>query len=189
LFAALVAAFVTVFVAEFGDKTQLVSLSMACRYPPQQVLAGTMLALALVLGLAVGVGGLIAAHVPDLLIAVVSGIFFLVMGLVTLAGREDVDWKRQPGKAGFYQTVILVFLAEMGDKTQMAAILLSASFGRPLEVFAGAMAAMLLNHTLAIFLGRRYFSRINPRLLRQGAAFLFIAIGLATMVISLLQSV
>lgn len=64
-----------------------------------------------------------------------------------------------------------------------------ASFGRPLEVFAGAMAAMLLNHTLAIFLGRRYFSRINPRLLRQGAAFLFIAVGLATMVISLLQSV
>jgi len=51
------------------------------------------------------------------------------------------------------------------------------------------MAAMLLNHTLAIFLGRRYFSRINPRLLRQGAAFLFIAVGLATMVISLLQSV
>ncbi len=187
MFAAALAAFVSVFVAEFGDKTQLVSLSMASRYPPMQVLAGAMVALAVVLGLAVGVGGLVAAYIPDVVIAIVSGVFFIIMGLFTLARREDNEPEQRPGKAGFYQTLVLVFLAEMGDKTQMAAMLLSANFGRPLEVFAGAMVAMFLNHALAIFLGRRYFSRINPKLLKQGTAFLFMIIGLAIIIFSQLN--
>ncbi len=187
MFAAALASFISVFVAEFGDKTQLVSLSMACRYPPLQVLAGAMTALALVLGLAVGVGGLIAAYIPDVVVAVVSGVFFVIMGLFTLARREDGALEQRPGKAGFYQTLVLVFLAEMGDKTQMATMLLSANFGRPLVVFGGAMAAMLLNHALAIFLGRRFFSRLNPRLLKQGTALLFMAIGLAMIAISQLD--
>jgi len=184
LLAAAFAAFISVFIAEFGDKTQLVSLSMASRYPPLQVLAGAMVALAAVLGLAVGVGGLIAAYIPEVVIALVSGVFFIIMGLFTLARREESGLEQRPGKAGFYQTLILVFLAEMGDKTQMAAMLLSANFGRPLAVFAGAMVAMFLNHALAIFLGRRYFSRINPRLLKQGTALLFMVIGLAIIIIS-----
>lgn len=187
MFAAALAAFVSIFVAEFGDKTQLVSLSMASRYPPLQVLAGAMVALGLVLGLAVGVGGLVATYLPAVVIAVVSGVFFIIMGLFTLVRREDVEPEQCPGRAGFYQTLILVFLAEMGDKTQMAAMLLSANFGRPLAVFAGAMAAMFLNHALVIFLGRRYFSRINPRLLKQGTAFLFMFIGLAIIILSQLN--
>ena len=69
MLAAALTAFVSVFIAEFGDKTQLVSLSLACRYPPLQVLAGALLALAAVLGLAVGAGGLIAAYIPAVVIA------------------------------------------------------------------------------------------------------------------------
>ena len=187
MFAAAFAAFISVFVAEFGDKTQLVSLSMASRYPPLHVLVGAMSALALVLGLAVGVGGLIAAYIPEAVIAIVSGAFFIIMGLFTLARREESGPEQRPGKAGLYQTFILIFLAEMGDKTQLAAMLLSANFGYPLAVFAGAMVAMFLNHLLAIYLGCRYFSRINPKLLKQGTAFLFMAIGLAIIILSQLQ--
>jgi Ca2+/H+ antiporter, TMEM165/GDT1 family len=183
MIAAVVAAFVSVFVAEFGDKTQLVSLSMATRYPPFQVLAGAMTALALVLGLAVGAGGLIAAYIPAVVIALISGVFFIIMGFITLVRREREDVPRS-NRAGFYHTLVLVFLAELGDKTQMAAMLLAANFGRPLAVFAGAMAAMLLNHTLAIYLGGRFFSRINPRLLRQGTAFLFMVIGLSIIILA-----
>lgn len=178
-----VAAFVSVLIAEFGDKTQLVSLSMATRYPPLQVLAGAMLGLALVLGLAVGVGGLVAAYIPAVVIALVSGIFFILIGFITLV-QKDSDKPPRSGRAGFYQTVVMVFLAELGDKTQLAAMLLAATLGQPLAVFAGAMAAMFVNHTLAIFLGARFFSRINPRLLKQGTAYLFMIIGLAIIIIS-----
>lgn len=178
------AAFVSVFVAEFGDKTQLVSLSMAARYPPLQVLAGAMLALGLVLGLAVAAGGLLAAYVPAIVLALVSGLFFLLIGFFTLARRETEPVK-EGGRAGFYRTLVMVFLAELGDKTQMAAMLLAANFGHPAAVFSGAMAAMLVNHSLAVFLGRRFFARFNPRLLKRGTAFLFMAIGLAMIIFAL----
>ncbi|MEW5783525.1 MAG: TMEM165/GDT1 family protein [Bacillota bacterium] len=183
MLAAALTAFISVFVAEFGDKTQLVSLSLASRYPPLQVLAGAMVALAAVLGLAVGAGGFIASYIPAVVITAASGAFFIVMGLLTLARRERVDTP-STGRAGFYQTMVLVFLAELGDKTQMAAVLLAASFGQPLAVFAGAMVAMFFNHALAIFLGRRFFSRINPKLLKQGTAFLFMVIGLAMIILA-----
>ncbi len=181
--AAAVAAFISIFVAEFGDKTQLVTLSMATRYPPLQVLAGAMVALALVLGLAVGAGGIIAALIPAAVIALASGVFFIIMGLFTLASKEKVEAAQSP-RAGFYQTVSMVFLAELGDKTQMAAMLLAANFGQPLAVFMGAMLAMLLNHSLAIFLGARFVSRIDPKLLKRGTALLFMVIGLAIIIVS-----
>lgn len=187
MISAAAAAFISVLVAEFGDKTQLVSLSMATRYPPMQVLAGAMLALALVLGLAVGIGGLIAAYIPAVLIALVSGAFFILIGFITLV-RKESDQPARAGRAGFYQTVVMVFLAELGDKTQLAAMLLAATLGQPLAVFVGAMAAMLVNHTLAIFLGARFFVRLNPRLLRQGTAFLFMTIGLIIIILSQLEA-
>ena len=182
MFAAAMAAFVSVFVAEFGDKTQLVSLTMACRYPPLQVLGGAMAGLAMVMGLAVGAGGAIAAVVPREAITLASGIFFIFMGLLTLLRREA---EREPAecRTGFYQTAAMIFLAELGDKTQMAALLLSAHFARPLAVFAGAMAAMFLNHALAGFVGTRFFSRLPSRVLKAGTAILFIGIGLAMLIL------
>jgi len=115
VFAAAMAAFVSVFVAEFGDKTQLVSLTMACRYPPLQVLGGAMAGLAMVMGLAVGAGGAIAAVVPREAITLASGIFFIFMGLLTLLRREA---EREPAecRTGFYQTAAMIFLLSWAIK-------------------------------------------------------------------------
>ncbi len=178
MFAAAGAAFVSIFIAEFGDKTQLVSLSLAGRYPPLQVLGGAMTGLALVMGLAVGAGGLVAAYIPPVVVTAASGIFFIIMGLFTLLRREPEEGPTN-GKGGFYQTAALIFLAELGDKTQMAALLLSAHFAHPVAVFAGAMAAMFLNHALAVFIGGRYMAKLPPALLKKITGFLFSAIGLA----------
>lgn len=188
MIAAVTAAFISIFVAEFGDKTQLVSLSMAGRYPPLQVLGGAMTGLALVMGLAVGAGGLVAAYIPPVVITAASGVFFVIMGLFTLLRREPEAGPRT-GRAGFYQTAALVFLAELGDKTQMAALLLSAHFARPAAVFIGAMAAMFLNHALAVFLGRRFISKVPPLLLKKATAYLFIGIGLVMLLLLVLRRV
>ncbi|HOA34733.1 MAG TPA: TMEM165/GDT1 family protein [Bacillota bacterium] len=182
MIAAASAAFISVFVAEFGDKTQLVSLSMAGRYPPLQVLGGAMTGLALVMGLAVGAGGVISAAIPPEIITLVSGLFFIIMGLMTLL-RSEPERGLSTGRSGFYQTAAMIFLAELGDKTQMAALLLSAHFGRPVAVFAGAMAAMFLNHALAVFLGKRFLSRVAPRVLKIVTALLFIGIGLVMLLL------
>lgn len=176
MLAAATAAFLTIFVAEFGDKSQLVCLAMACRYPPLQVLAGAMAAMAVLFGLAVGVGSIIAEAIPHLLVAVSSGLFFIAVGVYTYFYGQDQSAENF-GKKGFFQTLGIIFLAELGDKTQLAALFLAASFGYPLAVFAGAMLAMFVNHLLAVYLGTRFIARVNPRYVRIGSAFLFIAVG------------
>ena len=177
MIAAAVAAFLAVFVAEFGDKSQLVTLTMACRYPPLQVLAGAMLAFAVVVGLAVGVGGIVASYVPHTLVAILSGVFFVAVGIFTYYRKKEHDEVCE-GKAGFFQTLTMIFLAEFGDKTQLAAMFLAASLGYPLAIFAGAMLALLINHILAIYLGSQFIARLDPRYIRIGSALLFVAIGL-----------
>lgn len=177
MFAAALAAFVTVFVAEFGDKTQLVSLSMACRYPPLQVLAGAMAALAVVIGLAVAVGGFLSAYLPHTLIAIISGLVFIVMGILSYR-RQDKPDEECSGRDGFIQTMVMVFVAEFGDKTQLAAMFLAAGLGYPIAVFGGAMLAMFFNHLIAVYIGSRFISRLDPRHLRIGTAALFCLVGL-----------
>jgi Ca2+/H+ antiporter, TMEM165/GDT1 family len=177
MLAAAFAAFITVFIAEFGDKTQLVSLTMACRYPPLQVLAGAMTALGVVLGLAVAVGGIVAAYIPHTPVAVISGLVFIVVGVLNYRRNDNVEAECK-GRNGFVQTLIMVFIAEFGDKTQLAAMLLAAGLGFPIAVFTGAMFAMLFNHLIAVYLGSRLIARIDSRYLRIGTAALFCTIGL-----------
>jgi len=179
--AAAIAAFITVFVAEFGDKSQIVCLTMACRYPPLQVLAGAMTAMAILLGLAVGVGGLLAVTIPHTLVAIIAGLFFIAVGIFNyLRKNEQVDDLN--GRTGFIQTMIMIFIAEFGDKTQLATLFLAASLGYPAAVYGGALLAMLLNHIIAVYLGSRFISRVNPRHLKIGTTVLFICIGLVIII-------
>ncbi|MDW7739166.1 MAG: TMEM165/GDT1 family protein [Bacillota bacterium] len=182
MFAAAFAAFITIFIAEFGDKTQLVSLAMACRYPPLKVLSGAMVALAAVLGLAVLVGGLIFTAIPHSVVVIISGAVFLIMGIANYLRRDD-SAEECKDRNGFLHTMIMVFVAEFGDKTQLAALFLAASFGYPLAVFAGAMVAMFFNHLIAVYLGSRFISRINPKVLKVGTSMVFIIIGLLIIIL------
>ncbi len=185
MLAAAVAAFVTIFLAEFGDKTQLVSMCMAARYSPLQVLAGAMAALAMVIGFAVAVGGLLAAYIPHTLVTVLSGIIFIIIGIYNYLKKEE-ETQECDNRNGFIQTMLLVFVAEFGDKTQVAAMLLTASLGYPAAVFGGAMLAMLCNHLIAVFLGSRVMAKLKPSLLKLGTAALFIVIGLLIVIIEIL---
>ena len=182
MLAAAVTAFVTVFVAEFGDKSQLVCMTMACRYPPLHVLAGSMTAMALLMGIAVAAGELVAAAIPHTLVAVIAGLFFIVTGIFSYL-RHNGESGEASAKDGFFHTTLMIFMAEFGDKTQLATLFLAASLGYPLAVFAGALLAMLLNNLFAVYLGSRFISRINPRYLRIGTSALFILIGLIMIIV------
>ncbi len=174
---AFIAAFVATFVAEMGDKTQLVTLTMACRRSPYQVFVGAMVALGLVTGLGVLLGGLVADLMPAYLVALASGLFFIFMGFYTYYKEDDDDNIKTGGKSASVQTFGMVFLAEMGDKTQLAALALTATFGTPLLVFAGAMLGQALNHSIAAFLGARYLSMLPTRFLKIATFVIFIFFG------------
>jgi Ca2+/H+ antiporter, TMEM165/GDT1 family len=155
---------------------------MASRYPPLQVLAGAMAAMTVLVGLAVWVGGFLYTYVPHSIIAILAGLVFIALGIYNYLRRETgaADCR---GRDGFFQTMLMIFIAEFGDKTQLAVLLLVASFGFPVAVFVGAMAAMLINQLLAVYFGSRFLSRLNPRYLKIGSALLFIMIGLVMIIV------
>lgn len=154
---------------------------MASRYPPLQVLAGAMSAMTVLVGLAVWVGGFLYTYIPHGIISVLAGLVFIALGIYSYLRREG-EKANCSGRDGFFQTMLLIFIAEFGDKTQLAVLLLVATFGFPVAVFGGAMAAMLINQLLAVYLGSQFLSRINPRHLKIGSALLFIVIGLAMII-------
>lgn len=174
-----VAALVTVFMAELGDKTQLIIMAMACRYPALNVLTGALLALGASLGLAVLAGGLVYSVIPQNLLVIISGVIFILSGLCYgFFQKEQEKEGLVHCEGGLAQTMCLVFLAELGDKSQLAALMLTAGTGRPIAVFAGAFLAILLHTLLAVFLGNRIVARLKPSLLKAGTAILFVVIGL-----------
>ena len=175
---AFIAAFTATFIAEMGDKTQLVTLTMASRRSPYQVFGGAMVALGLVTGLGVALGGVVADLMPPHLVAIASGIFFIFMGFFTYYKKEDNDKIKAGGKSASVQTFGMIFLAEMGDKTQLVALALTATFGSPLLVFSGAMLGQALNHSIAAFLGARYLSLLPDRFLKVATFIVFIFFGL-----------
>ena len=180
MIAVFLTSFMGILAAEFGDKSQLITLNLSSRYPPLQVLAGAMTGLGIVLAMAVALGQVIYDYIPLESVVYFSGGLFIVIGFWTLFSREkkhqekDSDMRRH----GFFQSAVLLFFSELGDKTQIAAMLFTASFGMPLVVFAGAMTAMFINHALAVYLGARFLSLIPPLLLKRLSAMVFVLMGL-----------
>jgi len=185
---AFLTAFASVFIAELGDKTQLVTLSLSSRYPPLQVLSGAMLALIVLISLAVGLGNVIYTYVPLQVITLVSGAFFIIMGVwIYLQPAERPSQEGKASRSGFTQAFVVTLLAEMGDKTQMAVLLLAASLGAPLAVFLGAVLAMLVIHSVSVFLGSRFLARLPQRWLKAGAGLLFVVIGISVLILGILE--
>jgi len=175
--------FLLVAASEMGDKTQLLAFSLAARYRrPWTVLGGILLATLLNHALAAWAGTWIAAQVPPRVLALVLGATFLAFGLWTLR-PDTLDEARGPGRFGpFLTTTVLFFIAEMGDKTQLATVALAAQFGSVVWVTAGTTAGMLAADGLAVFLGDRLAATVQLRWVRVAAAALFFAFGAVALV-------
>ena len=108
-----------------------------------------------------------------------SGLFFIVVGAFLYFKKEDEDTTITAPKRGVtLQTFIMVFFAELGDKTQLTAIALTAAYGDPLAVFLGCMGGQFVNHSVAAYLGSRFLSRLPARYIKIGSALLFIFFGI-----------
>jgi len=167
-------------VAEIGDKTQLLSLILAAKYRrPWPICAGILVATLANHALAGSVGALVAAWLsPHVLRWIVAASFFAVAAWTLVPDKADEEGAaRGAGHGVLLATVIAFFLAEMGDKTQVATVVLAAQY-RPLwEVVAGTTVGMLLANVPVVWLGARFADRLPLRAARIGAALLFAALG------------
>jgi putative Ca2+/H+ antiporter (TMEM165/GDT1 family) len=183
----LLAALGLVFVAELGDKTQLVALGFGARHRLVPVLAGVTIAYMATNLLSVLVGGLLGATLPTRAIGLGGGVLFLAFAAWTLwrDGRDDGGESVAAGDRSVVLSVAAaMFGAELGDKTMLATATLAAQ-GTPVLVWVGATIGIVLSGALGVLLGRVFGARLPERATRIGSALLFAAFGLALIVTNL----
>lgn len=167
-----------IFIAEMGDKTQILSMAFATKFKIRQILVGVALGAALNHGLAIGFGSLLSRYVPMELLQFVAGMLFLFFALWSLQAQEAED-EEVKGAYGPVLTVALAFfLGELGDKTQLTALTLSAGANHPLLVLAGTVSGMVLTSLIGIFIGIKLGSKIKELYLKLGAFAVFVFFGL-----------
>lgn len=173
--------FLIIAAAELGDKTQLLVLGFVSRYPVWEVIGAVSLATALLMFLAVAFGGAINYYLPPFYVQLFAGMLFILFGLWTLFGKEkEEDGKKSRGNP-FWMIFSTFFLAELGDKTQLATFALSAQYGAPLLVWLGATLGMVGVNVLAALLGK-WIKRFLPgNSIKWLGASIFILFGLITL--------
>jgi putative Ca2+/H+ antiporter (TMEM165/GDT1 family) len=176
------AAFAVVFLAELGDKTQLVALTLAGRYPAVKVLVTLGAAIAVLQTLSVTAGALISEAVPERAIAVGAGALFLAFAVWTWrSADEDEDFSNPTGRrTGLLAVAGAFFLAEVGDKTMLTTAGLAADRGA-VPVWVGSFTAMLAATALAVLAGRNLTKRVRPPTLRRIGASAFAVVGVLTL--------
>ncbi|MDH5822957.1 TMEM165/GDT1 family protein [Luteimonas sp. RD2P54] len=166
-------------VAEIGDKTQLLALLLAARYRrPWPILAGILLATLLNHALAAWFGAALSEWLPAGLLRALVAASFVAVALWTLRPDrlDETDRPRAQGGA-FLTTTLAFFLAEIGDKTQVATVLLAARFDALGPVIAGTTLGMLLANLPVVLLGARFADRLPLRAARLAAALLFLLLA------------
>ena len=170
--------------AEIGDKTQLLAFILAARFRrPVPIILGILCATLVNHGLAGMLGAWITSVVSPGLMRWVLGISFLAMAVWTLIpDKIEEEETRVAHRFGvFGATLITFFLAEMGDKTQLATVALAAHYGAPLMVVIGTTLGMLIADVPAVFVANKFAGRIPMRLVHSIAAAIFALMGVLTL--------
>lgn len=170
--------------AEIGDKTQLLAFVLAARFKaPRPIILGIVLATLANHGVAGALGAWITTLLSPALLRWILGLGFLAMAIWTLVPDklENTDASTTTRWGVFGTTFVTFFLAEMGDKTQIATVALAAHYTLPVVVVIGTTLGMLLANVPAVFAGERLATKIPMRLIRAIAASLFALLSLLTL--------
>ena len=170
--------------AEMGDKTQLLAFILAARFKkPVPIILGILLATLVNHGLAGALGAWITSVVSPDVMRWVLGLSFIGMAIWTLIPDKIEEEETQVAqKLGvFGATLVTFFLAEMGDKTQIATVALAAHYGAPLLVVIGTTLGMLIADVPAVFVGNKFAAKIPMKLVHSIAATIFAIMGLLTL--------
>ena len=170
--------------AEIGDKTQLLAFILAARFKkPMPIIMGILCATLINHGLAGALGAWITSVISPEVMRWALGLSFIGMAIWTLIPDKIEEEETQVAQrlGVFGATFITFFLAEMGDKTQIATIALAAHYAAPLMVVAGTTLGMLIADVPAVFVGNQFAAKIPMKLVHSIAAAIFAVMGLLTL--------
>lgn len=178
--------FFTEFIAEMGDKTQLMLIALTSKYKLRDIILGTAAAILVLNGLAVLAGGLVSEFIPDWLIKMIAALAFLYFAASTLAG-DDGEEEEEGGKSKIQFAPLAVFctffVAELGDKTQLTAITFGANEGMKsaFVVWIGCSLGLFAADILGMLVGYLLKSKTPDGLLNTLAFVIFSIFGAFTL--------
>ncbi len=177
----LVASTAAIFIAEMGDKTQLVAMSLATRYRVTTVLLGITLATFAVHAVSVFVAEILGLAIPTGWVTLIAGLAFFLFGAWTLRGDEltDADEERAASRrirSGLLTVCVVFFVAELGDKTMLATIAVGTQY-HWLPVWIGSTVGMVFADAIAIALGAALGKKLPEQTVRTCAALAFFVAG------------
>jgi len=176
-----------VFVAELGDKTQLVAMGLGARHRLAPVLVGVALAYAVTNLLSVVVGGVLGVALPTRALGIGGGVLFLGFAVWNLRSEDQDDGADAVPRAGHHlvaSVAVAMFVAELGDKTMLATATLAAQ-GAPVLVWIGATVGIILSGFVGVLVGRATGARLPERAIRIGSSVLFAVFGVVLVATSL----
>ena len=176
-------AFILVFVAELGDKTQLMLITLAAKYTVIQMLAGILIGVLLNHGTAVYIGCFISDLTDAYLLQLFAGIIFIIFGIITIVYEEKDEKAKQYNLGPVITTALTFFIGEMGDKTQLTCMTLSMDALYPLTVLAGSVAAMLTIGFIGIIVGTSLTKHIPSYIIKTISGLIFIIFGVMRLII------
>ena len=184
----IISTFFLILIAELGDKTQLAIISLSANHKGSHVFLGAMLAFLTVDGISLAVGGPLLALLPIKLILIVSGIVFIIFGIIPLLSKKEKEIKPQKKRSTvpLFACFSLISLMELGDKTQIITITLAAETS-PILVLFGMTLAFALLTGVAVIMGAKLISRLPLKWLRIGTSALFILLGSFSILSAMLE--
>ena len=189
----LIASFLIVGLAELGDKSQLLTMALAAKYPIEKVIYGIFSATATLMLIAVLLGGIIQRMVPALFISILAGAFFIIYGLIIIAPIKKEEEKKEESEKAirsrdpFWIVFGSFFLAEIGDKTQLATFALTAKYGTPVQIWIGATLGMVLVNLFGLVIGNVLKNYLPEKIINYLSGGVFIVFGALTFLSILLK--
>jgi len=167
-----------VVLAEMGDKTQLLAMAMATRFPARAVLWGVFFATILNHALAVALGTYLGASIDLQMVQMVASASFIAFGLWTIRGDSlNGEDKRRAILGPIMTVTVAFFFVEMGDKTQLATVALAAKYSDPLATLLGTTTGMIIADAIGIYIGVVAGKKIPEKTIKWVSALIFIAFG------------
>lgn len=170
-------AFAIVAGAELGDKSQLMTISLASKYHYKPVFWGIFLGMALVTLIGVGVGVVLYNVIPIFYVKILAATIFIIFGFYSIYSEEAEEEEEVDKDKVFHTSFLLALVAEFGDKTQLVIIGLTARYQQPLPILIGALAGLGVVIALGVFLGNKIAEIIEKDKIELITGIVFIILG------------
>ncbi len=179
-------AFILIFIAEMGDKTQILAMDFATRYKSRQILSGLALGATLNHGMAILIGLVFARIIPSEPLQLITGLLYIAFGLLSLS-IADANSKKVPtigGEGPVMTSAVAFFIGELGDKTQLTAMTLGAQAVYPVFTLIGTVSGLVVVSLLGIYIGGKWGEKIPEYTLRFITFVVFMLFGLNKIFVS-----